>query len=121
MVHVAEAAAGSGGRYTLKVGFSVDNQDLQDRCTELPSLGEPLSGCQWHLKNTGNLQAGGARQDINVEAAWEITKGAGVTVAVIDGGFQVDHPDLRDAGATYWIAVSEPVTWTITTGESEGS
>ena len=24
-------------------------------------------------------------------------------------------------GATYWIAVSEPVTWTITTGESEGS
>ena len=97
VVHVAEAAARSGGRYTLKVGFSAGNQDLQDRCTELPSLlGEPLSGCQWHLKNTGNLQAGGARQDINVEAAWEITKGAGVTVAVIDGGFQLDHPDLRD-------------------------
>ena len=97
VVHVAEAAARSGGRYTLKVGFSADNQDLQDRCTELPSLlGEPLSGCQWHLKNTGNLQAGGARQDINVEAAWEITKGEGVTVAVIDGGFQLDHPDLRD-------------------------
>ena len=97
VVRVAEAAAGSGGRYTLKVRFSADNQDLQDRCTKLPSLlGEPLSGCQWHLKNTGNLQAGGARQDINVEAAWEVTKGAGVTVAVIDGGFQVDHPDLRD-------------------------
>ena len=97
VVHVAEAAARSGGRYTLKVGFSAGNQDLQDRCTKLPSLlGEPLSGCQWHLKNTGNLQAGGARQDINVEAAWEITKGAGVTVAVIDGGFQLDHPDLRD-------------------------
>ncbi len=97
VIHVAEAAARSGGRYTLKVGFSAGNQDLQDRCTELPSLlGEPLSGCQWHLKNTGNLQAGGARQDINVEAAWEITKGAGVTVAVIDGGFQLDHPDLRD-------------------------
>ena len=26
-----------------------------------------------------------------------------------------------NTGATYWIAVSEPVTWTITTGESEGS
>ena len=97
VVRVAEAAAGSGGRYTLKVRYSGVNQDLLDRCTKLPSLlGEPLSGCQWHLKNTGNLQAGGARQDINVEAAWEVTKGAGVTVAVIDGGFQVDHPDLRD-------------------------
>ena len=101
VVHVAEAAAGSGGRYTLKVGFSAGNQDLQHRCTELPSLlGEPLSGCQWHLSNTGDLQAGGARQDINVETAWEITKGEGVTVAVIDGGFQVDHPDLRDNALT---------------------
>lgn len=34
--------------------------------------------------------------DINVEDAWEFSKGAGVNVAVYDHGIQLDHPDLRD-------------------------
>ena len=29
-------------------------------------------------------------------AAWEITKGAGVCIAIIDNGMDVDHDDLRD-------------------------
>ena len=95
--HVSEVTPGSGGPYTLQVSSSSGDQRLQQRCSRLPSLlSEPLSGCQWHLKNTGDVQAGGAGKDINVEAAWTTTKGEGVTVAVIDGGFQVDHPDLRE-------------------------
>lgn len=47
---------------------------------------------QWNLKNTG--QYGLAGLDINVEGAWEITKGDGVVVAVCDLGIDLDHPDL---------------------------
>ena len=77
---VKEESTGLGGRYTLKVTTSSQNQAVQDRCTRFVSLlGEPLSGCQWHLKNTGAVHSGGADQDLNVEPAWEITKGRGVT------------------------------------------
>lgn len=33
---------------------------------------------------------------IQCEAAWDISKGAGITVAVIDSGIIPDHPDIED-------------------------
>ena len=57
---------------------------------------------QWSLNNTG--QSGGTPgADIDAELAWDISTG-GVTatgdtvvIAVIDGGFQMNHPDLVDS------------------------
>ena len=44
--------------------------------------------------------------DANVFKAWEtgVTVSKDVVVAIIDGGFQVDHPDLKD---NVWINTAE--------------
>ncbi|MEM9372478.1 MAG: S8 family peptidase [Planctomycetota bacterium] len=58
------------------------------RTRSLPS--DPSFADQWHLANTG---AGGA--DLNVTPVWAMgITGAGVTVGVVEGGWQDDHPDL---------------------------
>ena len=47
---------------------------------------------QWGLKNTGRIGIAGV--DINVEEAWETTKGDSIVVAVFDLGVYGSHPDL---------------------------
>ncbi|MDJ0732211.1 MAG: S8 family serine peptidase [Crocosphaera sp.] len=48
---------------------------------------------QWQWHNTG--QSGGTTgADVSAEEAWDFTRGAGIRVAVIDNGFDVDHEDL---------------------------
>lgn len=52
---------------------------------------------QWGLKNTGQDiegKKGMANADINAEAAWAVTKGNGVKIAVLDTGIDPNHPDI---------------------------
>jgi subtilisin family serine protease len=52
---------------------------------------------QWALANTGQLVAGVAGvagADIDAVHAWQVSRGAGVTIAVVDSGAAVAHPDL---------------------------
>lgn len=52
---------------------------------------------QWGLKNTGQTikgQAGTPNADINAETAWDVTRGSGVKIAVLDSGIDPDHSDL---------------------------
>jgi len=59
---------------------------------------------QWHLHNTG--QSGGtADADVDAPEAWSVTTGsAGITVAVIDTGIDLTHPDLV---ANLWVNPGE--------------
>jgi subtilisin family serine protease len=52
---------------------------------------------QWHLLNTG--QGNGTEDaDIDADLAWFLGAGSSdVLIAVIDSGFEIDHPDLADA------------------------
>lgn len=66
---------------------------------------DTLLGHQWHLKNVGNHRGTTvgfkAGADARVIAAWERAESLGtatVVVAVIDDGFDLDHPDLGGAG-----------------------
>ncbi|MDY6939455.1 MAG: S8 family serine peptidase [Cyanobacteriota bacterium] len=56
---------------------------------------DPLFADQWHLVNTG--QTGGTPgADANIELAWDLALGTGVTIAIVDDGLQHEHPDLTD-------------------------
>ncbi|MGB0929216.1 MAG: S8 family serine peptidase [Chitinophagales bacterium] len=70
----------------------------------LPS--DDLLKNQWHLENKGNHGNWGsnafkAGSDAKVVEAWKYMKSLGssqITVAVIDSGFDLNHPDLRGNG-----------------------
>jgi subtilisin family serine protease len=75
-----------------------------DRMIEIAATrpDDPLFAQQWGLENTGALVIGGriARAGVDVRAlgAWELTRGeASVTVAVVDTGVDLGHPDLAGA------------------------
>jgi subtilisin family serine protease len=57
---------------------------------------EPLFPAQWHLHNTGQNQ-GVAEADIKAKHAWSISTGhPEIKIAIIDGGFEIAHEDLRN-------------------------
>src|SRR5262249_28166209 len=52
---------------------------------------------QWHLKQT-TINGVMVNAHANVEAAHAMTRGAGVTIAVIDDGVDIAHPEFAAAG-----------------------
>ncbi len=74
---------------------------LQDLYAPAPS--DPYFSQQWHLENRAD--SGPSKGlDVNVRAAWPITQGSNVTVAVADDGVEMTHPDLvqRFAGGPHF-------------------
>jgi hypothetical protein len=72
------------------------NHTIEQRST---TPNDTQFGSLWAMKNTG--QSGGSPgADIDATLAWDITTGGltatgdTIVVAVIDGGFQLNHPDL---------------------------
>ena len=69
---------------------------------------DSLFGALWGLSNTGQAvrgTSGVAGADIDANAAWDLTTGAGVTIAVVDTGVDAAHPDLAPnyAGGWDWV------------------
>lgn len=54
---------------------------------------DPMFGMQWHLRNAGQ---GGGRAGVDIRAcdAWDVVRGAGATIGVVDDGLDWTHPDL---------------------------
>ncbi len=68
---------------------------------------DPEFPIQWHLDNTG--QSGGTVDaDIDAPGAWQVTRGSSmVTVAVIDTGIHVSHPEFAGRLLPGWDFVGE--------------
>lgn len=78
----------------------------QKRGEKLP-FNDPLLKKQWHYNNTGKLLGFAEKEgaDINLFKAWEITTGTpNVIVCVVDGGIDINHPDLKD---NLWVNEKE--------------
>lgn len=59
---------------------------------------DPFLSSQWHYNNTGIFAGSLPGADINLFKAWEKETGKpGVIVAVVDGGIDVAHEDLRES------------------------
>lgn len=95
-------------QYTLKVKdpketFAIANKYHESDLTEFaePNFSSEIKKAsipyfeQWHLYNTG--QDGGlVGEDVKAKDAWSLTKGApNITIALIDDGVDIDHPDLK--------------------------
>jgi subtilisin family serine protease len=51
---------------------------------------------QWHLENKARVNGQRKGADVNARKAWKITQGSGrVTVAIVDDGVDVKHPNLE--------------------------
>ena len=86
------------GRYTVRAIEEPGQTVLANRCSSISrsaGIGDPLYGCQWHLKNNDQFRNSGG-QDIRVEEVWPTYTGDGINVAVVDDGMHYWHEDLTD-------------------------
>lgn len=91
----AEAAEGTG----LKI-FTSANRLLRNANVELchpelirPALRRAAFAEQWHLKRT-TINGNTVNQHAHVEEAWAVSEGEGMTIAVIDDGFDLQHEEF---------------------------
>lgn len=55
---------------------------------------DPFYPVQWHLHRDSTASPVKAGIDIHADLAWDISRGDGVRVGVLDDGFSLQHPDL---------------------------
>lgn len=94
-----EAPEGTG-QNVFEIAADLLQRDDVEYCHPeliLPRARKGIFGQQWHLKKTsvaGNMIDAHA----NVEAAHLVTQGEGVTIAVIDDGVDIAHPEFAGSG-----------------------
>ncbi len=80
------------------------------------SPADPQYANQWHYNNSGQ-QGGTPDADIDLPEAWDIQKGMpNVIVAVVDGGVDTAHPDLRP---NLWIGPGNRFGYNFVTNNSK--
>lgn len=97
--YFVSAPAGTGSA-TFEIAESLVNEAAIDLChPELVRQNRfrKVFPQQWHLKEAtvnGKL----IQAHAHVEAAWELSIGEGITIAVVDDGVDIDHEEFRSSG-----------------------
>ncbi len=71
--------------------------DYTNHTTYIPN--DPEFQEQYFFNNIGqtiNGRVGKAHADVNIEQAWDITRGNGVKVAILDSGIDLNHPEFAN-------------------------
>jgi subtilisin-like proprotein convertase family protein len=93
------AVEGSGERVFQMAIDLLERDDVEFCHPELirPQARKAIFPPQWHLKKT-TVNGISIDAHANVEAAHEVSRGQGVTIAVIDDGVDIDHMELGGSG-----------------------
>ncbi len=106
------ALPAGGGAAALWIAQTLDRHPLvewadnekQTRFVPHYTPNDPLYSSQFHLRNATTYN--GIPVDINVEPAWDLTRGAGVRVAIIDDGVDVYHGNTGGDMFSPWAGAS---------------
>ena len=98
LLMVLTACGGNSSAHKPSYDTNDSNEDNQSQ--DLPE-NDPLVVTQWYLGNTGQssgAKSGGTEgEDLNVMNVWKEYRGSQeYVIAVLDDGFDVEHPDLKD-------------------------
>lgn len=95
----AEAPEGTGQAVFAIAEKLLDREDVEYCHPEVvePAAKRRVFPQQWHLKTT-TIGTQTITASANVEAAHALTEGEGVTIAVIDDGFDLDHQEFSSPG-----------------------
>jgi subtilisin family serine protease len=110
-LRVARALPFAANSYFVKApeGTGLKTLELQDRLYRhsevelchpeliLPKSYRTANPNQWHLKQAV-INGKKIDQHAHVEDAWQLSRGEGITIAVIDDGVDVDHIEFRSPG-----------------------
>ena len=95
----AEAPEGTGQEVFTIANTLLRRQDVEYCHPEIvqPAMLRTIFAQQWHLKTT-MINGQTVAASVNVEAGHAITQGEGVTIAVIDDGFDLAHEEFSSSG-----------------------
>ena len=109
-IKVTRFGGADTGPYSILMINDLQLEDLLNKCSGLDAtFSDPLFGCQWNLKNTGQL-GGTSGEDINVADVWSGgNTGAGKYVVVVDQQLDHKHDDLNTDETRSQIYVGVPL------------
>lgn len=95
-------------RISSKIIKEVDINSNITRKSESTDFDDPRLSDQWHYYNDG--RTGVAGSDINIIPVWKnyTTGSSDVIVAIVDGGIDVNHEDLKD---NLWVSADGAHGW----------
>jgi subtilisin family serine protease/subtilisin-like proprotein convertase family protein len=92
-----ELAEQIGGLSDIVACYPTRKLPLQRHRPYASTPTDPYFTSQWYLENRDPTTADPLGVDLNVRAAWPLSLGSGVTIAIVDDGVDLDHPDLINA------------------------